>query len=137
MTTTPLPESRTRRPGHGWMLARHYAEMVVAMFVGMLVLGAVREMLGLTVPFAERPGPSFLLMATDMTIGMGLWMRLRGHSWVGTAQMCAAMYVPLVLLPLLWAGVLGAMAFMVLAHVVMMLAMLAVLLRQHAGQDAH
>jgi flagellar biosynthetic protein FliP len=106
--------------------------MVAAMFVGMLAFGALRDLAGLTVPFADRPGLAFTLMATDMALGMGLWMWIRGHGAACTLEMCAAMYSPLVLLPLLWSGLLGAMAFMVLAHVVMMVAMLGVLLRHRA-----
>ncbi len=133
MITTPVPAPRSHTRHRAWRLAGHYAEMVAAMFVGMLVLGGARELAGLTVAFAERPGLSFVLMATDMALGMGAWMLLRGHGWASTLEMCAAMYLPLVLLPLHWAGVLGAMSFMVLAHVLMMLAMLAVLLRHDAG----
>jgi hypothetical protein len=102
----------------------------------MVVLGAVRDAIGWTVPFAERPGTSFLLMATDMAIGMVVWMRIRGHRWPGTFEMSAAMYVPAVLLPLVWTGLLGSMTFMVVAHVVMFLAMGAVLLRRR-NEYAH
>lgn len=111
-------------------LLRHYLEMVVAMTVGMLLLGAVRDALGLTVVFAERPGLSYLLMATDMAIGMAAWMLFRKHGWPATAEMCAAMYVPVALMPLVWVELMSAMTFMVLAHVVMLVAMLAVLLRR-------
>jgi hypothetical protein len=69
-------------------------------------------------------------MAIDMSIGMAAWMRYRGHGWAGTLEMCAAMFVPIVLLPLVWAGLMGAMAFMMTAHVVMPIAMLVVLLRR-------
>src|SRR5262245_49606318 len=82
----------------GWRpLARHYVEMVLAMTAGMLVLGMARDLVGLAVPMAEHPGASYLLMATDMSIGMAAWMRFRGHGWAGTLEMCAAMYVPAVL----------------------------------------
>jgi hypothetical protein len=143
MTTTPV--NTTRQASHEesratrtrwWVLVRHYVEMVLAMTVGMVVLGAVRDTLGWTVPFAEHPGTSFLLMATDMAIGMIVWMRIRRHGWPGTLEMSAAMYVPAVLLPLVWTGLLGAMTFMVVAHVVMFLAMGAVLLRRR-NEYAH
>ncbi len=110
-------------------IGRHYLEMVLAMLVGMLVLGTVRSMTGLTVPFAESPGVSYLLMATDMAIGMAVWMRLRRHPWPMTLEMCAAMYVPLVLVPLVWTALMGPMTFMALAHVVMLVAMLLVVIR--------
>ena len=111
-------------------LARHYAEMVIAMLVGMFALGALRATLGLTVPFEESPGGWYVLMALDMSIGMAAWMRYRGHGWAGTLEMCAAMFVPIVLLPLVWAGLMGEMTFMMTAHVVMPIAMLGVLLRR-------
>jgi len=127
--TTPSPTMRTTWTGRRWRrLAGHYLEMLAAMGVGMAVFGLARAAVGLTVAFHDRPGVSFLLMATDMALGMALWMRVRGHGWPMTLQMCAAMYVPLLMLPLVAAGWMGAMTFMVVAHVVMCLAMLAVLL---------
>ena len=113
-----------------WRLTKHYVEMVIAMFAGMLVLGMLRSALGLTTEFADRPGTSYVLMATDMAIGMAAWMRFRGHAWAMTAEMCAAMYVPAVFLPLVWVDVMSPMAFMVVAHTVMMVAMLVVLVRR-------
>ncbi len=100
------------------------------MGVGMAVLGLAREALGWTVAFHDRPGVSFVLMATDMALGMAVWMRLRGHGWPVTLQMCTAMYVPLLLLPLVVSGLMAAMTFMVVAHVAMGVAMLVVLLAQ-------
>lgn len=132
-TTAHTPESGPQVSTHiraAWLrLALHYVEMVLAMFAGMLVLGALRDLLGLTVAFGERPGAHFLLMATDMAIGMAAWMRLRRHGWACTREMCAAMYVPAVLIPLVWTDVISAMTFMTAAHILMMPAMLAVLLR--------
>jgi len=133
MTSSLTRTSSTARSW--WPLTRHYAEMVIAMFAGMVVLGMLRSALGLTVEFADRPGASYLLMATDMSIGMAAWMRLRGHAWAMTAEMCAAMYVPAVLLPLVWVDVMSPMAFMVVAHTVMMVAMLVVLVRHR--HDTH
>jgi len=130
MTSSLTHTSSTARSW--WPLTKHYAEMVIAMFAGMLVLGMVRSTLGLTVEFADRPGTSYLLMATDMSIGMAAWMRLRGHSWSMTAEMCAAMYGPAVLLPLVWLDAMSPMAFMVVAHTLMMVAMLVVLVRRRS-----
>ena len=134
MTTTALTAARRSSVR---ALVPHYLEMVVAMFAGMLVLGALRSALGLTVAFAAHPGTSYLLMATDMSLAMAAWMRFRGHGWGCTLEMCAAMYVPALLLPLVWSGVLGAMAFMVLAHVAMLVGMLAVLVRRRAELAQH
>ena len=139
MTTRPIPSpvEATAPPVVGWRsLARHYVEMIMAMVVGMLVLGTLRSAASLTVPFEDQPGTACLLMAVDMSSGMGAWMRYRGHGWVGTLEMCAAMFVPLVLLPVVWTDAMGAMTFMMVAHVVMPIAMLAVLLRRR-GEYGH
>ena len=129
MTTSHLTAT-TSRSSMWRPLVRHYVEMVIAMLVGMFALGALRAALGLTVPFEESPGRWYVLMALDMSIGMAAWMRYRGHGWAGTLEMCAAMFVPIVLLPLVRAGLMGAMTFMMTAHVVMPIAMLVVLLRR-------
>jgi flagellar biosynthetic protein FliP len=111
-------------------LFTHYVEMILAMLAGMVVLGTLRDLVGLSPALDAQPAAWYLLMATDMSLGMAAWMRFRGHGWPGILEMCAAMYVPAVLLPLVFAGVLDAMTFMVLAHVAMPLLMLAVLLRR-------
>jgi flagellar biosynthetic protein FliP len=112
------------------VFAWHYLEMVAAMAVGMLILGSLRGVIGLTVASADHPGTAYLLMATDMALAMGAWMRFRRHSWRMTLQMCAAMYVPVPLIPLVWSGALSEMAFLVLAHTIMLAAMFLVLLVQ-------
>jgi hypothetical protein len=134
MTTDALPaitqhshaSSRARRT---WHFARHYVEMVVAMFAGMFALGALEGWLwpGLT----DRTDVAVLVMATNMSLGMGAWMRVRGHSWRGIAEMSAAMYLPFaVLLVPFWAGAVDGHAVMSWGHVLMFPAMaLAMLLR--------
>ena len=96
------------RPRTPWRyFVRHFVEMVVAMVVGMVVLGlALKPLLGLSDLF-ERADLNALVMATNMTIGMSLWMRYRRHGWESIAEMGAAMYIPFaVLLVPFWAGVL-------------------------------
>jgi hypothetical protein len=145
MTTTrltPGPASTTTALVRAWWpFTQHVLEMVAAMFVGMTVLGIARDLAGLTVASADRPGLAYVLMATDMSIGMAVWMRFRRHGWAATLEMCAAMYVPAALLPLVWSGAMSRMAFMVAAHVLMVVAMLAVMLRRrheltHCGRAA-
>jgi flagellar biosynthetic protein FliP len=68
-----------------------------------------------------------------MSIGMALWMRIRGHSWPRIAEMCAAMYVPfLVMLPPYWFGAVDGEAVMMVGHMLMFPAMLAVMLWRRA-----
>ncbi|SCG75902.1 hypothetical protein [Micromonospora coxensis] len=130
--TNPTTPTRSRHAAARVVrpLVRHYVEMVIAMAVGMAVIGGLRSLNGLTVSFVERPGTALLLMATDMAVGMAVWMRVRRHPRAAILEMCAAMYVPVVLLPLVWTEVIGPTAFMVAVHVLMLIAMLAVLLRR-------
>jgi hypothetical protein len=126
MTTTTHPARRTRL-----RFAGHFVEMVIAMIVGMVALGplwtwAAPGLLG-------RPATMALIMATDMTIGMALWMRIRRHPWPRIAEMSAAMYLPfaVVLVPF-WFGVLSGGAVMVAGHILMLPSMLAAMLwRRH------
>ena len=127
--------------------ARHYAEMVVAMFLGMAVLGipagwaldaagsswsAVQD---------DAPGLMLLAMAAMMTVPMVGWMIHRGHSGRANLEMSAAMFVPalaaIAFLPFVGFGVL-----IVVEHVGMLLAMLgAMLLRPaeyaHGAHGSH
>ncbi|MGW1887115.1 hypothetical protein [Streptomyces sp. NPDC001970] len=124
--------------GHGWWhFARHYLEMVVAMAVGMLVLGAVtRGVLALAdVEFSATRHPELasLEMAFDMSVGMAIWMRHRGHGWPSTLEMCGAMFAPaLVLFPLLRLGVVAPDSMITLEHLAMLPLMLLVMLRRRS-----
>ena len=121
-------ETTLRRP-HLLRFALHGLEMVIAMVVGMVVLGPLWSWAwpGLS----ENPTAQVLVMATDMSIGMAVWMRIRGHGLPAIAEMSAAMYLSfLVLLPFHWAGILSAMALMAIGHVLMFPAMLVAMLRR-------
>jgi hypothetical protein len=122
------PHSRGHRVRH---FVRHYLEMVVAMLAGMLVLGPVEDLVWPTL--TARADVGVMVMATNMAIGMGAWMRFRGHSWRGIAEMSASMYAPfLVLLVPFWAGGIGAHTLMTWGHVLMLPAMAAVMLLRPA-----
>ncbi|GAA1219670.1 hypothetical protein [Pseudonocardia alaniniphila] len=101
--------------------------MLLAMVVGMVALGPL---------WPELHGSTelhLLVMATNMTLGMALWMAVRRHRWVAIAEMGLAMYVPfVVLLPPFWAGWLSTDAVFVLGHVLMLPAMLLAMLRRPA-----
>lgn len=120
---------------------RHYVEMVVAMVVGMLLLEPVwRSVLTVAgrAEVLDRTDVAALVMATDMTIGMSAWMRYRGHRWLDVAWMGAAMYLPfLVLLVPFWAGGLSGEAVMMGGHVLMLIAMLAVMLARRSEYVGH
>jgi hypothetical protein len=118
---------------------RHYVEMVVAMLLGMVVLGlpltALLELMGIDVSRWETTAPALLLlgMAFTMTVPMVAWMRYRGHGWAPAADMTASMFVPsLAAVGLLAAGlVTDTHALMIIQHIAMGPAMLvAMLLRR-------
>jgi len=106
----------------------HFVEMVVAMVVGMAALGPLWTLVWPDLP--SSPAAHTMVMATDMAIGMTLWMRLRGHGWRGIAEMSAAMYVPFLLLLGPYAlGMISGAALMLGGHVLMLPAMLLAMLR--------
>lgn len=120
---------------HGWLhFLRHYLEMVAAMVVGMVVVGgAVRGGLALAgLEFPTRyPELVSLEMAGTMSVGMVVWMRLRGHGWASTLEMTSTMFIPLIaLFPLLWLGVVPAGSLLLIEHLVMLPLMFLVMLRR-------
>jgi hypothetical protein len=126
-----------------WRFLRHYLEMVAAMLVGMVVLGAaVRGVLALTgreFP-AQYPELAALEMAATMSVGMVAWMRHRGHGWASTLEMAGAMFAPAVaLFPLLWLGVIAGDSLLVLEHVAMFPLMYLVMRRRRTeyGGSSH
>ena len=139
LTETPAaPELSTTRPRRARSVLRftaHYLEMVLAMTVGMVALGPVWYLAwpGLM----DQPTLGVLVMATDMSVAMALWMRLRGHDWTGIGWMVAAMYLPFALaLPPYWAGLLSEAGMMTAGHVLMLPLMALVMLgRPHAHRS--
>lgn len=122
---------RPRRGGPVGRFVRHYVEMVVAMLVGMLVLGPVWA---LGWPGLDaRPAAQVGVMVVDMTLGMGLWMRVRGHAWAGIAEMSGAMAAPFAVLGVPYAlGAVSAETLMMGGHLLMFVTMAAAMLRRRA-----
>ena len=128
-------------------LIRHYVEMVIAMFVGMAVLGfpAGWALGAMGVDWHaltdDEPALMFLGMATTMTVPMVGWMLYRGHGWRANTEMSASMFVPtFAVIGLLWTDVLTHIGvLMTIEHVAMLAAMAgAMLLRpaEYAHHDA-
>jgi hypothetical protein len=115
---------------------RHYLEMVVAMFLGMAVLGlpavAALGAVGMSSAELRSDAPALLLfgMGLTMTAPMVAWMRYRGHGWQASSEMAAAMLVPTAgVMVLLWTGLLEDIGtLLMIEHVVMLPAMLLVML---------
>ncbi|GAA1008206.1 hypothetical protein Aple_070880 [Acrocarpospora pleiomorpha] len=131
MTTT---EARS-----GWLrFTLHYVEMIIAMFVGMFALGFLQSAVGLGISHMEYPDLGYLVMAFNMSVGMAVWMRFRGHAWRPTLEMCAVMFAPAVpLFPLLWLDVIDGGTLMMVAHIAMFPLMLGVMLLRRAEYAHH
>jgi flagellar biosynthetic protein FliP len=101
--------------------------MVVAMLVGMVALGPLWS---LAAPgLSSNAAAQALIMATDMSLGMALWMRIRRHGWARIAEMSAAMYLPFVVLLVPYAfGAISGNAVMAGGHILMLPAMVAAML---------
>ena len=114
--TTPSATRPTRSTGR--KLARfagHYLGVALAMAGGMVVLDPLWPSGLMTSPDLHA-----LVMATDMTIGMALWMGIRRHPGARIAEMSAVMYLPfLALLVPYWLGALSGSALMIAGHVIM------------------
>lgn len=125
---TPAQDTSWRHFG------RHYLEMVAAMLVGMVVLGPVwglaLSLLGLS-DLRHYSELVAVVMATNMTIGMSVWMRHRGHGWTSIGEMAVAMYLPFVVLfAPYWAGLISGRAMLFAGHVLMLPFMFVVMLRR-------
>ncbi len=142
MTTTPMTTTADRAGAvrRWWPFARHFLEMVLTMALGMIALDPLWQ-LGLAVIGAgsllHYDTVMALVMATDMSLGMGAWMRYRGHGWHAIAEMSAVMYLPFVIFfPLVWAGAMSGGWMLVAGHNLMLPAMLALMLWRRAEYGA-
>jgi hypothetical protein len=131
----------TSPAGH---FARHYAEMVVAMFLGMLLLGLPAEgallAFGSSTSDLERDAPALMLlgMAFVMTVPMVAWMRHRGHGWRPNAEMAASMFLPtFAVIALMAAGAMDFWRAMGVEHVAMLPSMLAAMLLRRGEYTGH
>jgi hypothetical protein len=119
---------------------RHYVEMVVAMFLGMAVLGApigwALGAIGSSWSELNTDAPTLMLlaMAMTMTVPMIGWMRYRGHGWQANTEMSASMFLPtFAVIALLWAGLVEDIGtLLVIEHVAMLLSMLGAMLLRPA-----
>jgi hypothetical protein len=124
---------------------RHYAEMVLAMMVGMFVLGGAAAVapgaIGIGVDGWRTDAPELLLlgMAFTMSVPMVAWMRYRGHGWAPAWEMTASMFVPsFAAIALLWAGAVeDSHALLMIQHVAMLPAMLVAMLLRPAEYTSH
>jgi len=122
--------------------ARHFGEMVLAMLLGMVVLGGLAELLFAAFGSSlsdQSGGAQVMLMGLNMTVPMVIWMSYRGHVMARNAEMAMSMIAPSVAAAVLaWAGVLESAAALGVQHAVMIPAMLGVMLwRYEEYSHAH
>jgi flagellar biosynthetic protein FliP len=111
--------------------ALHFAEMIVAMFVGMFALAPLWNVAAPGLP--DRADVDAFVMATDMAIGMAVWMAVRRHSWPRILEMSAAMYVPFAIMIVpFWLDWVSDHAVMMAGHILMVPLMLVVMLWRRA-----
>jgi nitrate/nitrite transporter NarK len=112
--------------------ARHFGEMLLAMLLGMAVLGGLAELVVAVIggSVSDQPGGfRVMLMGLSMTVPMVIWMSYRGHDGARNAEMAASMMVPTVAAAALAAAsALGSGAALGVQHAVMVPAMLGVML---------
>jgi hypothetical protein len=121
---------------------RHYLEMLVAMFLGMAVLGTPAMLAlgaaGVSSAELHADAPSLMLlgMGITMTVPMVAWMRYRGHGWGPSNEMAASMLIPT-------AGVIGVGlvtdigTLLAIEHVVMLPSMLVAMLLRREEYTGH
>jgi hypothetical protein len=115
---------------------RHYVEMVVAMFAGMVLLGVpagwALTAFGTSSSELTDNAPALMLlgMAVTMTAPMVAWMRYRGHGWRANTEMAASMVLPtFAAIVMLAVGVMTDIdTLLVVEHVAMLLGMLGAML---------
>lgn len=114
---------------------RHLGEMLLAMFVGMALFGALFSGIlvaaGTTYDEALNTAPELiaLVLIFNMTVPMVLWMRHRGHSAACVAEMAGAMLaVGATAVALLWFSAIESTAICGVECALMVPAMIAVML---------
>jgi hypothetical protein len=113
-----------------WQFTRHLGEMVIAMLVGMGVLGMAIGMLG-EPPGYSNPLVEYGLMGAAMAVPMVAWMLFRGHTWTDGLEMSAAMLLPMLALALpaaMGLAWLTGHTLMMASHVAMIVGMVALML---------
>ena len=134
--------SRRSQAGH---FARHFVEMCIPMCIGFAIGDAIyfgiASLLGYSEPFQELPVLSLAIVTCNMTAPMAAWMQFRSMPRRATTEMSAAMVVLAVaLLCLAWLGLVSMSALPLLAHGLMMPAMLIPMLFRldlYTGRAAH
>jgi hypothetical protein len=125
--------------------AWHYAQMVIVMFLGMIVLGLPADWALSAVDSSwtelhdEAPAGMLALMAFTMTAPMSAWMYRMGHGLRPNVEMAASMIVPTIgVIGLLAAGLVEDIgALLLIEHVAMLAGMFVVMALRPEEYSGH
>jgi putative intracellular protease/amidase len=135
-----VTEPASRSGGWG-RFALRLLELVVAMSIGMFVLGGalhtVMSAVGVAYPAGSFAAFAILEMGVIMAVPAAAWMRYRGHGWASTLELSGAVLVPTAAVILLVSlGVFDGKAGLLVQHVVLVVLVLVVMVRHRAEFSA-
>ena len=129
-TAGSIATERVRSPRRAFLM--HLLEMLIAMSLGMVLLGGALEGVLRLAGTSLTGAPAAVqaaVMAIDMTLPMAWWMHRRGHPKRHNVEMAASMVVPSVLaIALHWSGALSSHGTLIAQHEAMLPAMVGVML---------
>ncbi|MFG1695177.1 DJ-1/PfpI family protein [Nonomuraea sp. NPDC049309] len=128
---------RAARPGGLRTAGRvlwHYVELVIAVNLGMLLLGMA---VGALLPAGTRADVGMMIMVAEMAVVPALWMAVRRHRKRAIGEMAAVIFAPFVILSVLfWLEVLGLAQVSMIGHWAMYVLMAASVLRRRGEYAA-
>ena len=139
-TTSARDRERRRRT-----FLRHLAEMIIAMMLGMCILGMAFRGIhtalfggGFDAAWRQHTELAVFAMTFNMTLPMVLWMHHRGHTWERCGEMAGAMFLLalLVLVPF-WVGAVSSGVVLPLEMALMIPAMIGVMALRYDEYATH
>jgi hypothetical protein len=124
---------------------RHLAEMIIAMMLGMCILGMAFRGIhtalfggGFDAAWRQHTELAVFAMTFNMTLPMVLWMHHRGHTWERCGEMALAMFLlALVVLVPFWAGAISSTVVLPLEMALMVPAMVGVMALRYDEYATH
>ena len=140
-TATPAHDRVHRRR----TFLRHLAEMIIAMMLGMCILGMAFRGIhtalfggGFDAAWRQHTELAVFAMTFNMTLPMVLWMHHRGHTWERCGEMAGAMFLlALVVLVPSWAGAISSTVVLPLEMALMVPAMVGVMALRYDEYATH
>ena len=124
---------------------RHLVEMIIAMMLGMCILGMAFRGIhtalfggGFDAAWRQHTELAVFAMTFNMTLPMVLWMHHRGHTWERCGEMAGAMFLlALVVLVPFWAGAISSGVVLPLEMALMLPAMIGVMALRYDEYATH